>query len=50
MHEWEDNVKVDLQELGMGGIDWIALVQERELLYAVLKCLSPHNAGIFLNS
>jgi hypothetical protein len=27
---WEDNIKMDLQEVGCGGIDWIELVQDRE--------------------
>jgi hypothetical protein len=26
---WEDNIKMDLQEVGCGGIDWIDLAQER---------------------
>jgi hypothetical protein len=25
---WEDNIKMDLQEVGCGGMDWIQLVQE----------------------
>ena len=29
-HRWEDDMKVDLQELGLGGIDWIDLAQDRE--------------------
>ena len=24
-HRWEDNVKMDLQEVGCGGLDWIEL-------------------------
>jgi hypothetical protein len=30
MHRWEDNIKIDLQEVGFGCIDWIKLVQERD--------------------
>ena len=26
-HRWEDNIKMDLQDVGCGGIDWIELVQ-----------------------
>jgi len=28
-HRWGDNIKMDLQEVGCGGIDWIDLDQER---------------------
>jgi hypothetical protein len=26
---WEDNIKIDLQEMGMRGMDWIELAQYR---------------------
>jgi len=29
-HRWEDNIKMDLQELGLGGMDWIELAQYRD--------------------
>ena len=29
-HRWEDNIKMDLQEVGCGGMDWIDLVQDRD--------------------
>ena len=25
---WEDNIKMDLQEVGCGGMDWIYLAQD----------------------
>jgi hypothetical protein len=28
-HRWQDNIKMDLQELGCGGMGWIELVQDR---------------------
>ena len=27
---WEDNIKMDLDNVGCGGMDWIELAQERE--------------------
>jgi len=27
---WEDNIKMDLQEVGCGWMDWIELTQERD--------------------
>ena len=27
---WEDNIKMDLQEVGLGGMDWIDLAQDRD--------------------
>jgi hypothetical protein len=27
---WEDNIKIDLQEVGWGGIDWIDMAQDRD--------------------
>jgi hypothetical protein len=29
---WEDNIKMDLQEVGWGGMDWIALAKYGGLL------------------
>ena len=26
---WEDNIKMDLQDVGCGGMDWIELAQDR---------------------
>jgi len=27
---WEDNIKVDLQEIEYGGMDWIEMAQDRD--------------------
>jgi hypothetical protein len=30
-HKWEDNIKMDLREIGWGvGMDWIDLAQDRD--------------------
>ena len=29
-YRWEDNTKMDLQEVGCGNLDWIDLAQDRE--------------------
>jgi len=26
---WEDNIRIDLQEVGCGGMDWIELAQDK---------------------
>jgi 3-oxoacyl-ACP reductase-like protein len=29
-HRWEVNIKMDLQEVGCGEMDWIGLAQDRD--------------------
>jgi hypothetical protein len=29
-HTWQDIIKMDLQEVGCGGVDWIELAQDRD--------------------
>jgi len=29
-HRWENNIKMDLKEVGCGGINWIDLSQDRD--------------------
>jgi hypothetical protein len=31
-HKWEDNIKMDLQEVGRGGMDHIDLTQDMDRL------------------
>jgi len=51
---WEDNFKIDIQEVICGGMDWIELAQDREnwweLVNAVMNHRVPRNAGNFLAS
>ena len=34
---WEDNIKINLQEVGCGGMDWIELVQDRDTWRALVN-------------
>jgi len=36
---WEDNIKMDLQEVGCGGMDWIELAQDRERWWALVNAV-----------
>jgi hypothetical protein len=36
-HRWEDNVKIDLREIGWGGMDWIDLAQDRDQCRALVN-------------
>ena len=51
---WEDNIKMDLQEVGCGGMDSIELAQDTErwraLVTAVMIHRLPQNAEKFLTS
>jgi hypothetical protein len=51
---WEDNIKVDLQEVGCGGMDRIELAQDRDrwrvLVDTVMNLRVPSKAGNFLTS
>jgi hypothetical protein len=29
-HRWEDNIKMDLGEIGFGNVDWICLAEDRD--------------------
>jgi hypothetical protein len=33
---WEDNIRMDLQEVGCGGLDWIGLAQDRDRWQAIV--------------
>jgi hypothetical protein len=54
MHSIKDNTKMDLREIGRGGVGWIDLTQNREqwraLMNMAMKLQVPNNAGKFLSS
>ena len=51
---WEDNIEMDLEEVGGGCGDWMELAQDRDrwraLVSTVMKLRVPKNAGNFLTS
>ena len=44
-HRWVDNIRMDLQEVGCGYMDWIGLVQDRDrwrtLVSAIMNLRVP---------
>jgi hypothetical protein len=36
---WEDNIKMDLQELGCRGMDWIELTEARDRCWALVNAV-----------
>ena len=53
-HRWVGNIRMDLQEVGCGYMDWIGRAQDRDrwwmLVSAVMNLWVPRNAGNFLTS
>ena len=50
----QDNIKMDLQEMGCEGMDWMDVAQDRDrwraLVNAVMNLQVPYNVGNFLTS
>ena len=36
---WDDNIKMDLQEVGCGGMDWIELAHDRDRWQALVNAI-----------
>jgi len=36
---WEDNIKMNLQEVGCGGMGWIELAQDRDRWRAIVNAI-----------
>ena len=36
---WEDNIKMEIQEVGCGGMDWIELAQDRDRWRALVNAV-----------
>jgi hypothetical protein len=39
MRRWEDDIKMDLREIGWGGVEWIHLVLDRDRWRAVVNAV-----------
>jgi hypothetical protein len=50
---WENNIRMDLQKVGCGGIDWIWLAQDRDrwrtIANVVMNLRVPKKRGEFLD-
>jgi hypothetical protein len=51
---WEDNIRMDLREIGWEGVDWIHLAQDRDQWWALVNTVMnfgvPEKARNFLTS
>ena len=36
---WEDNIKMNLEEVECGGMDWIELAQDRDMRRAIVNAV-----------
>jgi hypothetical protein len=38
-HRWEDAIRTDLRETGLGGVDWIRMAQDKDRWRAVVSAV-----------
>ena len=38
-NRWEDNIKMDLREVGCGGMDWIEVAQDRDMWQTLVNAV-----------
>jgi hypothetical protein len=38
-HRWEDGIRMDLGEIGRGGVEWIHLAQDRDHWWALVNAV-----------
>jgi hypothetical protein len=38
-HRWEDGIRMDLREIGLGSVDWIQLAQDRDRWWALVNAV-----------
>jgi hypothetical protein len=36
---WEDGIRMDIREIGLGGVDWIRLSEDRDRFRAVVSAV-----------
>jgi hypothetical protein len=39
MHRWENNIRMDIQDVGCGCMDWIGLAQDRDRWWAIVNAV-----------
>jgi len=44
---WEDNIKMDLPEIGLGGLDWIGRPEDMDRWRAVVSAVTNCSLGSF---
>jgi hypothetical protein len=42
-YTWVNNIKLNLGEVGLGGMDWVGLAQDRDKCRAIVKAVIIHS-------